>query len=150
MRNSKHPNNVGLMPKKEIAISKETKEKAEIAKMYIQEKYQKLLEEERKKKEQWDRLVNKMTNMNLTSNEQQMIKQDIFHQEALFHREKRTKLTPKDFKPINIIGRGAFGEVRLCRWTEKNDLVAIKKMKKSDMIKKNQIQHIRAERDVLA
>ena len=150
MKIGKHTNHVGLMQKKEITISKETKEKAEIAKMYIQEKYQKLLEDERKKKEQWDKLVNKMKDMNLTQPEQQMIKQDIFHQEAQFHREKRTKLSPKDFKPINIIGRGAFGEVRLCRWYEKDELVAIKKMKKSDMIKKNQIQHIRAERDVLA
>ena len=80
-----------------------------------------------------------------------MIKQDIFHQEAKLYREKRTKLSPSDFKSIAIIGRGAFGEVRLCKWKEKdNELVAIKKMKKSDMIKKNQIQHIRAERDVQA
>lgn len=144
------PNQAGFPNRKEITISKETKEKAEIAKMYIQEKYQKLLEEERKKKEYWDKLVNLMREKNLTQYEQSAIKQDIFHQEALFHREKRTKLTPRDFKPINIIGRGAFGEVRLCRWPERNELVAIKKMKKNDMIKKNQIQHIRAERDVLA
>ena len=143
-------NNVGFPNRKEITISKETKEKAEIAKMYIQEKYQKLLEDERKKKDYWDKLVYQMKEKNLSYIEQSNIKQDIFHQEALFNREKRTKLTPKDFVPINIIGRGAFGEVRLCRWKERNDQVAIKKMKKTDMIKKNQIQHIRAERDVLA
>jgi len=50
-------NNVGFPNRKEITISKETKEKAEIAKMYIQEKYQKLLEDERKKKDYWDKLV---------------------------------------------------------------------------------------------
>lgn len=63
---------------------------------------------------------------------------------------RRKKLTPHDFEPIAIIGRGAFGEVRLCRWKENGELVAIKKMAKTDMIVKNQIQHIRAERDVLA
>ena len=63
---------------------------------------------------------------------------------------RRKKLTPAAFEPLAIIGRGAFGEVRLCRWKENDELVAIKKMRKSDMIIKNQIQHIRAERDVLA
>ena len=56
----------------------------------------------------------------------------------------------KNFTPLSIIGRGAFGEVRLCRWNETKELVAVKKMKKSEMIYKNQVTHIRAERDVLA
>ena len=53
-----------LLKKKEIIISKETKEKADIAKTYIQEKYQKLLEEEKKKKDEeannkwWEEYVN--------------------------------------------------------------------------------------------
>lgn len=59
-------------------------------------------------------------------------------------------MTPEDFYPINIIGRGAFGEVRLCRWKETGEIVVIKKMKKSEMVFKNQVTHIRAERDVLA
>ena len=40
------------------------------------------------------------------------------------------------FKKILMLGRGAFGEVRLCR-TKNNELVAVKKMKKEEMIKKN-------------
>lgn len=55
-----------------------------------------------------------------------------------------------DFEPINIIGRGAFGEVRLCKWKKTNEVVTLKKMKKSEMVNKNQVTHIRAERDVLA
>jgi hypothetical protein len=35
-KNGKGPGNIAFPPKKEITISKETKEKAEIAKMYIQ------------------------------------------------------------------------------------------------------------------
>ena len=68
----KNPGNIVFPNKKEIQVSKETKEKAEIAKMYIQEKYQKLLEDEKKKKEYWDKLVSKMKDMNLSANEQQM------------------------------------------------------------------------------
>jgi serine/threonine kinase 38 len=44
----------------------------------------------------------------------------------------------RDFEPLKIIGRGAFGEVRVCRDRRKNgEIVAIKKMKKNEMIYKN-------------
>lgn len=43
----------------------------------------------------------------------------------------------KDFIPRKIIGRGAFGEVRVCRDRKSNEVVAIKKMKKQEMIYKN-------------
>ena len=48
-------------------------------------------------------------------------------------------MSVNDFESLSIIGRGAFGEVRLCR-TKQGELVAIKKMKKNKMIKKNQVQ----------
>ena len=51
---------------------------------------------------------------------------------------------------MKIIGRGAFGEVRLCRDKETNEIVAVKKMKKTEMHKKNQVLHVKAEQEVLA
>ena len=56
----------------------------------------------------------------------------------------------RDFEPLKIIGRGAFGEVRVCRDRKTREVVAIKKMKKNEMIYKNQVAHVRAERDILA
>ncbi len=56
----------------------------------------------------------------------------------------------RDFEPLKIIGRGAFGEVRVCRNKKTSEVVAIKKMKKTEMIYKNQVAHVRAERDILA
>lgn len=47
-------------------------------------------------------------------------------------------------------GKGAFGEVRICRCKLTGEIVAVKKMKKSEMVYKNQVGHVRAERDVLA
>lgn len=58
-------------------------------------------------------------------------------------------MTIKDFEPLQIIGRGAFGEVRICRYKETGEVVAMKKMKKMEMLHKNQVAHVRAERDVL-
>ena len=62
---------------------------------------------------------------------------------------RRKKLTVKDFEPLSIIGRGAFGEVRICKIKETSEVVAMKKMKKSEMLYKNQVSHVKAERDVL-
>ena len=49
-----------------------------------------------------------------------------------------------------MIGRGAFGEVRLCREKKTGRVVAIKCLKKQEMIKKNQQAHLKAERNILA
>lgn len=48
----------------------------------------------------------------------------------------------QDFESIAIIGRGAFGEVRVCRDKQTREVVAVKKMKKQDMIIKNQLVYI--------
>lgn len=59
------------------------------------------------------------------------------------------KLHISDFESIAIIGRGAFGEVRVVRKKNTKEVFAMKVMKKAEMIKKNQVQHIRAERDLM-
>ena len=61
----------------------------------------------------------------------------------------RKKISTRDFDPLSIIGRGAFGEVRICRHIETGEVVAVKRMKKAEMINKNQVNHIKAEREVL-
>ena len=55
----------------------------------------------------------------------------------------------REFEPLSIIGRGAFGEVRVCRQKSNGNIVAIKKMKKEDMLKKNQLMHVRTEKEIL-
>jgi len=63
---------------------------------------------------------------------------------------RRVKITIRDFIPITIIGKGAFGEVRLVRNKNNGQVLAMKKMKKSEMIAKRQVNHVKAEKDVLA
>ena len=58
-------------------------------------------------------------------------------------------MSANDFEPLKIIGRGAFGEVRICKDKLTGEIVAVKKMKKHEMLSKNQIAHVRAERDIL-
>jgi len=91
-----------------------------------------------------------MNKAGLTGEEQELIKKEILAQEAKIRRESRTKMNIRDFIPIKIIGKGAFGEVRLVRGKKTPEIFAMKKMKKSEMIAKRQVQHIKAEKEVLS
>ena len=53
---------------------------------------------------------------------------------CMMNNKRRKKLSPEDFEPIKVIGRGAFGEVRICKWKETGEIVAVKKMKKKEML----------------
>lgn len=57
-----------------LKLSQSTKERVEAAKQYIEKKYQKLLYEEKEKREKWEQLIQKMTTLNYTQIEQQIIK----------------------------------------------------------------------------
>lgn len=65
-------------------------------------------------------------------------------------RLRRHKLTTNDFEPVTVIGRGAFGEVKLVREKDRGAIYAMKILRKSDMIDKDQVAHVKAERDILA
>ncbi|KAF9352546.1 hypothetical protein BGX26_009666 [Mortierella sp. AD094] len=56
----------------------------------------------------------------------------------------------QDFEIIKPISRGAFGKVYLARKKTTKDLYAIKILKKADMVRKNMVSHVLAERRVLA
>ncbi len=135
--------------KKATEISEKTKEKADAVKKYIESKYAKLKSEEQERKEGWDLLKQKMDVLNLTPHEKELIKQDVLHREAELNRKARKKVYPSDFEPLSIIGKGAFGEVRICKHIDSGEVVAVKKMKKKEMLYKNQVTHVRSERDIL-
>jgi serine/threonine kinase 38 len=65
-------------------------------------------------------------------------------------RKQRQKINVKDFKVITVIGKGAFGEVRIVREKSSKKVFAMKTMRKKDMVAKNQVTHIQAERDLMA
>lgn len=109
-------------------VSSITREKAVATKSYLEQKYKNL---ENASKERRDAAL---------SGEQH---------ESEYRKLLSSKISESDFELIRVIGRGAFGEVRLVRKKNSNDVYAMKKLKKSEMLKKNQIAHVRAERDIL-
>lgn len=70
--------------------------------------------------------------------------------EARFLRFLRTRESPQNFSTLKVIGKGAFGEVKLVQRKSDGKIYALKSLIKSEMFKKDQLAHVRAERDILA
>ena len=92
----------------------------------------------------------------LPENQKHELRNVLEHEEMLIQKESRKKVSVSDFESLAVIGRGAFGEVRLVRRKGKPDdeqtgqIFALKSMKKEMMVMKNQVHHVKAERDALA
>lgn len=120
-----------------------------IAKDYIERKYKlKKVKEEESKKE-WEIINEKIKDLNINYSEEVKIKEEILKKEAEKLRKKREKQSVNDYISLSVIGKGAFGEVRVCRSKNNNKIVAIKKLVKEEMHRKNQIIHVRTEKEIL-
>lgn len=60
------------------------------------------------------------------------------------------RLKDSDFSLIKVIGRGAFGEVRLVRHKESRKVYAMKRLNKSEMIRRADSAFFWEERDIMA
>lgn len=127
-----------------------TYERVKIAKNYIEKKYKIKKQDEDVKKKEWEIINERLEKANFTPDQTLKIKECILKQEAENLRKVRKKNSIYQFESLAIIGRGAFGEVRVCRVKDTGEIVAVKKMKKDEMHKKNQVLHVRAEQEVLA
>ncbi|KAK8967334.1 Serine/threonine-protein kinase AtPK1/AtPK6 [Platanthera guangdongensis] len=65
------------------------------------------------------------------------------------HAINKDRTSIDDFEIIKPISRGAFGRVFLAKKRTTGDLFAIKVLRKADMIRKNAVESILAERDIL-
>ncbi|KAJ1962920.1 Serine/threonine-protein kinase [Dipsacomyces acuminosporus] len=131
--------------------SRTTVEKAAVAKLKLESFYKDLMsqciERNQRRKELEQRLL---TESGSSEERKQRQLQSLGAKEGGFMRLRRTKLGVKDFQTVKVIGRGAFGEVRLVQKRDTGKIFAMKILRKNDMIKKDQLAHVRAERDVLA
>lgn len=70
--------------------------------------------------------------------------------EGQYLRFLRTKDKPENYSTVKIIGKGAFGEVKLVQKKGDGKVYAMKSLIKTEMFKKDQLAHVRSERDILA
>lgn len=65
--------------------------------------------------------------------------QSLGRKESQYLRLRRTRLGLDDFVTVKVIGKGAFGEVRLVQAGDTGKIYAMKTLKKSEMLKKDQV-----------
>jgi len=122
-------------------ISQRTYEKAKIAKEYIERRYNLKTNKDSK----YNAILEKLNSKDISVEEKNKILSELQHQESEELRKSRQKQTIRDYESLTIVGRGAFGEVHVCREIKTGNIVAIKKIKKDLLAKKNQIFHVRNE-----
>lgn len=92
----------------------------------------------------------KLSDPNQNSSRREQIWQNGGKKEGRYLRFLRTKDKPENYTTIKIIGKGAFGEVKLVQKKADGQVYAMKSLIKTEMFKKDQLAHVRAERDILA
>ena len=104
-------------------------------------------EDRRKRRMQ---LEKEMQRIGLTEEAQEQMRKMLCQKESNHLRAKRSKMDKSMFKRLKTIGIGAFGEVALVRKVDSPQLCAMKTLKKHEVLKRNQVAHVKAERDILA
>ncbi|KAH8650062.1 serine/threonine protein kinase, AGC family COT1 [Xylariales sp. PMI_506] len=95
-------------------------------------------------------LEQKLGDPNQSSSRREQIWQNGGKKEGRYLRFLRTKDKPENYTTVKIIGKGAFGEVKLVQKKADGQVYAMKSLIKTEMFKKDQLAHVRAERDILA
>uniref|UniRef100_A0A9I9DB80 non-specific serine/threonine protein kinase n=1 Tax=Cucumis melo TaxID=3656 RepID=A0A9I9DB80_CUCME len=127
-----------------------TLEKVAAAKQYIENHYKAQRKHIQERKERRSVLEKRLASSDVSEEEQINLLKDLERTETQYIRLKRHKICVEDFDLLTIIGRGAFGEVRLCREKKTGNIYAMKKLRKSEMLSRGQVEHVRAERNLLA
>jgi len=129
--------------------SKDTIEIAYITKSSIEQFYENYWKHLKEREERKQILEERMKKLKLTEEEKEKRRKVLDKKETDLLRMRRMRISVKSFEPIKTIGRGAFGEVQLVRMKGSDVVYAMKKLKKSKMIEKDQVAHVRSERNAL-
>ncbi|KAG9510469.1 Serine/threonine-protein kinase tricorner [Fragariocoptes setiger] len=132
-----------------MAMSGYTLDKAIKARLYLENYYCNLINQHVERRNRLERLEESMREEGLTEEQKQDKRLQHAAKETEFLRLKRSRLGVEDFEPLKVIGKGSFGEVRLVQKKDTGHVYAMKILRKADMLEKEQIAHVRAERDIL-
>ncbi|KAF9609819.1 hypothetical protein IFM89_018673 [Coptis chinensis] len=145
-----------------------TKQKVAAAKQYIENHYKEQMKNLQERKERSGASVSgtdsfkemkcpdamcwkgSFDDAEVSKEEQNNLLKYLEKKETEYMRLQRHKMGADDFELLTMIGKGAFGEVRICREKTTSHVYAMKKLKKSEMLRRGQVEHVKAERNLLA
>ncbi|XP_050212368.1 uncharacterized protein LOC126663262 [Mercurialis annua] len=141
----------GLDSGPDVSVSSPvTRQKSAAAKQFIENHYKNYLQGLQDRKDRRQALQRNAQEARVSSEEEELMLKNLARRETEYMRMQRRKIGMDDFEQLTVIGKGAFGEVRLCRAKSTGEIFAMKKLKKSEMLSRGQVEHVRSERNLLA
>lgn len=136
--------------KNETELSNDTRERVATAKKYIENHYKERMKNLKQRRERRWTLERELLESDVSEKDQMDLLKQLEQKETEYMRLQRNKIGVDNFELLTLIGKGAFGEVRVCKEKATGNVYAMKKLNKSEMIRRRQVEHVKAERDVLA
>ena len=130
--------------------SRKTQLKSESARRYLEEHFTTLMRETEERRERLRVFKEKMESSNLSNEDKEVLQNQFAEEESQYSRLSRTRLKSARYQRIKLIGRGGFGDVWLVQDNTTSELFALKVLRKSDIIFKDQLINVRTERDILS
>lgn len=140
----------GMESISEEEASNITKQRVAAAKQYIEKHYKEQMKSLQERRERRSVLEKKLADADVSEEDQNNLLKFLEKKETEYMRLQRHKMGADDFDLLTMIGKGAFGEVRVCREKTTGHVYAMKKLKKSEMLRRGQVEHVKAERNLLA
>ncbi|XP_077365980.1 serine/threonine-protein kinase LATS1 isoform X2 [Festucalex cinctus] len=119
-------------------------------KFFMEQHVENILKNHQQRIRRRNQLESEMQRVGLSSDAQEQMRMMLCQKESNYIRLKRAKMDKCMFKRIKTLGIGAFGEVCLARKEDTGALYAMKTLRKKDVLLRNQVAHVKAERDILA
>lgn len=120
-------------------------------KFFMEQHIENVLKSHKQRLYRRNQLEREMAKMKMPDETKIEMRKLLNQKESNYIRLKRAKMDKSMFVKIKMIGKGAFGEVNLVRKIDTpNHLYAMKTLRKADVLKRNQVAHVKAERDILA
>uniref|UniRef100_D8Q901 non-specific serine/threonine protein kinase n=1 Tax=Schizophyllum commune (strain H4-8 / FGSC 9210) TaxID=578458 RepID=D8Q901_SCHCM len=136
-------------PPRVITPSLATLEKAVACRIYFENLYFPLLRQPPSREQRRLAMERDMNEMGLSPAQKEDLRARWRQNETDYLRDKRRKVDVTAFVKLKTIGHGAFGVVSLVKERATGNLYAMKQLRKTDMLRKGQEGHVRAERDIL-
>lgn len=122
----------------------------EAFKFYMEQHIENVFKAYQQRQQRRMKLEMEMAKRGLNEATSEQMRRILFQKESNFLRIRRAKMHKDMFEIVKPLGIGAFGVVSLVRKIDNKKLYAMKTLRKADVLRRNQVAHVKAERDILA
>lgn len=122
----------------------------EAFKFFMEQHIENVVKAGKQREQRRVKLEMEMVKRGLDEETSEQMRKILAQKETIHLRLKRAKMNKTMFETITSLGVGAFGRVDLVRKTDTKQLYAMKTLHKADVLQRQQVAHVKAERDILA